>query len=89
MESPEQMVERFLGRMKDKFGLELSVVEKYEFISEPDACPICKKLDGEIFDVDDMEIGKNAPIIHAHCRCSTAAYMDRDEWDADLRRGGL
>lgn len=34
MESPEQMVERFLGRMKDKFGLELSVVEKYEFIKE-------------------------------------------------------
>lgn len=63
--------------------------EKYEFISEPDACDDCKALDGEIFDVDEMEIGKNAPIIHAHCRCSTSAYLSREEFEKDLENRGL
>lgn len=34
MESPEQMVERFANRMKEKFGLDLTAVERYEFIKE-------------------------------------------------------
>lgn len=63
--------------------------EKYEFISEPDACPICKNLDGEIFPVSKMEPGVNAEPMHPHCRCSTAAYMDREAWDADLKARGL
>lgn len=48
--------------------------EYYEYIAEPTACPVCAELDGEIFRVDEMEIGVNAAPIHPNCRCSTAAH---------------
>lgn len=47
-------------------------------------CPICKKLDGKHFKVDKMQPGENAPPMHPHCRCSTAAYIDTDEYEAWL-----
>ena len=66
-----------------------SGIEQYEFIAEPDACPICAELDGKLFYVRDAEIGINAYPVHPNCRCSQALYIDRDEWDTDLRRRGL
>jgi len=33
--------------------------------------------------------GKNAPVMHPFCRCSTAAYFDRASWDSDLKARGL
>ena len=54
-------------------------------------CPICKKLDGKHFKVDKMMPGENAPPMHPHCRCSTAAYIDTDEYEAwldHLEQGG-
>lgn len=63
--------------------------EKYTWISEPGACDICKPLDGKIFKIKDM--GDNAPALpqHPFCRCSTAAYVDRAEWDKRLKERGL
>lgn len=55
--------------------------DQYEFIAEPTACPICKKMDGKIFDVNDMEPGENMAPIHPNCRCSTAAYRNREEFE--------
>lgn len=54
---------------------------EYEFIAEPTACPICKGLDGHIYKVAKMMPGENAPPLHPRCRCSTAPYMDRGEFD--------
>lgn len=64
-------------------------VDVYEYIAEPGACKICAPLDGEVFDVKDMQVGRNAPLMHPRCRCSTAPAVDRAEWEADLRRRGL
>jgi phage putative head morphogenesis protein, SPP1 gp7 family len=55
--------------------------EQYEFIAESSACDICAALDGKIFDVEEMQVGKNASPMHPNCRCSSAAYMDGAEFD--------
>lgn len=65
--------------------------EEYEYIAEPTACPICKVLDGKHFKVAKMLSGENAAPMHPHCRCSTAPYSDRkefDEWLNYLENGG-
>lgn len=59
---------------------------EYEYIAEPTACPICKALNGNTYSVKDMTVGKNAPPMHPNCQCSTAAYMDRAEFEEWLRR---
>ncbi|HAM79592.1 minor capsid protein [Ornithinibacillus bavariensis] len=64
-------------------------IEQYEYIAEPSACSICAALDGKIFDLKDAEVGVNAFPMHPNCRCSQAGYVDREEWDADLRRRRL
>lgn len=64
-------------------------VKQYEVIVEPDGCDLCKKFDGKVFNVKDMEISVNAPIFHPNCRCSTGAYMSREEWDERLKERGL
>lgn len=88
----ERLLRTELARVQidvQKDSYEKTGFEQYEYIAEPTACDICAELDGEIFDVRDMEIGKNAPVLHPNCRCSTAAYMSREDWDADLRARGL
>lgn len=57
---------------------------QYMFISTEDSrtCSQCAHLNGEIFDVDDPKALK--PPQHPNCRCSTAAYMDRDELEREL-----
>lgn len=49
--------------------------EKYEFIAERDnrVCAKCHGMDGQIYLVEAMEPGVNAPPMHARCRCSTSA----------------
>src|SRR5699024_12354054 len=59
--------------------------DKYEFITTEGACEICEPLDGKIFKVKDYQPGNNASPMHPHCRCSTAAHMDREEWDKKLK----
>lgn len=57
---------------------------QYMFISTEDSrtCSQCAHLNGEIFDVDDPEALK--PPQHPNCRCSTAAYMDREVLEREL-----
>lgn len=60
---------------------------KYMFIVNRGCCDVCnevaKKNDG-IYEVDKMMPGDNAPPLHPHCRCSTAAYEDDAEYNAWL-----
>lgn len=72
-----------------KDSMEQANIEQYEYIAEPTACDVCSRLDGEIFYVTEMQPGINSSPMHPNCRCSSAAYVDRAEWDADLRRRGL
>ena len=63
--------------------------DMYEFIcnhhaSKHGTCDICQGLDGKHFKVKDMMPGENAPPMHPHCRCSTAAWVDDKEYDAWL-----
>ncbi len=59
------------------------VIEEHEYVAcgKKDCCPVCKKLDGKIFKVKDMECGENAPPMHPNCHCATAPYLDRKEYD--------
>ncbi|WP_339165425.1 minor capsid protein [Siminovitchia sp. FSL W7-1587] len=62
---------------------------QYEYIGGKDSCPTCNKLDGQIFNINDMVVGKNAPPMHKDCRCTIAAHSDRVEWDRKLKMRGL
>ncbi len=64
------------------------VIEEHEYVAcgKKDCCPVCKKLDGKIFKVKDMECGENAPPMHPNCHCATAPYLDRKEYDEWLDR---
>lgn len=65
--------------------------EEYEFIVNGGCCEICEGLKGKHFKVEKMMPGENAPPMHPHCRCSTAAWSDRkeyDEWLDFLDKGG-
>lgn len=64
-------------------------VDMYEYIAEPTACKICAPLDGQIFKLEEMESGVNAHPMHPRCRCSISPAVDREAWEADLRRRGL
>ena len=65
-----------------------SGIKQYEYIAEFTACKVCADLNGKIFNVDKMVVGKNANPMHPNCVCSTAPYVSSkamyDDW---LRRG--
>ncbi|WP_055078765.1 minor capsid protein [Lagierella massiliensis] len=62
--------------------------KKYIWIAEQDSrtCSICNALDGEVFDVDRSIIGSDTPPVHPFCRCTTAAYEERN-MDEDKELG--
>lgn len=64
-------------------------IEQYEYIAEPDACEICSELDGELFNVADMQAGENANPMHPNCRCSVSSVVDRTAFEANLTARGL
>lgn len=83
----ERLMQTELARVQteaQKQSYERNGCDKYVFIAEPTACPICQALDDKVFNVKDMMSGTNASPIHPHCRCSTAAYADREALDARL-----
>lgn len=76
------------NRSFDKNGF-----EKYQFIVNGGCCPICEAVarkNGGVYLVKDMMPGENAPPMHPHCRCGTAAYEDSEEYEAwlDYLAGG-
>lgn len=75
-----------------KDNYERNGIEQYEYMAvNPSACPICRELDGRVFDVAKMKAGLNAPPIHPNCHCTTAPHIDDDEyeqWLTWLEKGG-
>lgn len=76
-----------INAQKDSYST--NEIDMYEFIAEPSACKLCKPLDGKKFKVKDMEKGKNAPVMHPNCRCSTAPYVDDKAFYDDLLNRGV
>ena len=88
----ERLMRTELARVQteaQKQSFERNGFDMYEFIcnfhaSKHGTCDICKGLNGKHFKVQDMMPGENAPPMHPHCRCSTAAWVDDDDYEAWL-----
>jgi len=76
--------------------------DQYTFHSLGTACPHCLAINGNHFNIKDMQPGVNAPPRHPNCRCSTSAYIERtdfgvsdeevilfDEWTETYDKHGL
>lgn len=62
-------------------------VEEYEILATLDTrtSPLCQKMDGQKFNVKEMEVGVNYPPFHVYCRTTTVPYFD-DEFDIKEER---
>lgn len=58
--------------------------DQYEFIVNGGCCDVCAGLSGKHFKVAKMMPGENAPPMHPHCRCSTAAWVDGKDYEGWL-----
>ena len=90
----ERLMRTELARVQteaQKQSFERNGYDEYTFITNGGCCEICEGLKGKHFPVAKMMPGENAPPMHPHCRCSTAAYSDRkeyNEWLEHLAKGG-
>ena len=97
----ERLMRTELARVQteaQKQSFERNGFEKYIFIVNGDCCSICEDAKNNdighgkgVYLVKDMMPGENASPMHPHCRCSTAAYSDRkeyEEWLDYLEKGG-
>lgn len=90
----ERLMRTELARVQteaQKQSFERNGFDEYTFIVNGGCCDICQGLSGKHFKVSKMMPGENAPPMHPHCRCSTAAYSDRaeyEEWLDFLEKGG-
>jgi len=83
----ERLMRTELARVQteaQKQSFERNGFEEYEFIANSNCCDICKANDGKHFKVSKMMPGENAAPMHPHCRCSAAAYSDREDYEAWL-----
>ena len=57
-------------------------VTEYKFMVENgvNPCDECLALDGQVFKLSDMNVGKNAPPIHPSCHCASAPHVDEAKW---------
>lgn len=90
----ERLMRTELARVQteaQKQSFERNGFDEYIFIVNGGCCDICQRLSGKHLKVSKMMPGENAPPMHPHCRCSTAAYSDRaeyEEWLDFLEKGG-
>lgn len=65
-----------------------SGVERYVYLAvNPRACPICRRLNGKDYAVEGAEIANEdhpLPPMHPRCHCTTAPYVDEDDYNAWL-----
>lgn len=95
----ERLMRTELARVQteaQRQSFERNGFDMYQFIcnvnpTKQGTCSECRRLANEdhglgkgVFLVADMMPGTNAPPIHPHCRCSTAAYVDDEEYEAWL-----
>lgn len=87
----ERLMRTELARVQieaQRQSFERNGYDQYEFIVLGSACGICNELDGKHFKVKDMMPGENAPPMHPNCRCSTAAWMEDEEFEKGLNEQG-
>ena len=55
-------------------------IELYRYVATPDGktSPVCRRLDGKTFPVEDGKPGVNMPPMHPWCRSTTIADIDED-----------
>lgn len=83
----ERLMRTELARVQteaQKQSFERNGFKEYEFIANAGCCDICTAINGKHFKVAKMMPGENAPPMHPHCRCSTAAYEDSADYNAWL-----
>ena len=95
----ERLMRTELARVQteaQKQSFERNGFDMYQFIcnvnpTKHGTCPVCRRLANEdnglgkgVYLVKNMMPGTNAPPMHPHCRCSTAAYEDDEEYEAWL-----
>ena len=52
-------------------------------------CEICESLQGDVFSLDDAEVGINFPPIHPNCNCSIIVSVEEaktDNLDSDIEK---
>lgn len=61
------------GKLK---SIKLSGRSQYSYVCEnsDSSCDVCMDLNGQIFDINEAETGKNLPPMHPNCRCLITAY---------------
>lgn len=61
--------------------------EQYQFLATLDGktCERCGAMDGKVFRREEYKIGKTAPPLHPHDRCTTVPYF-KDEFTKDEQR---
>lgn len=59
-------------------------VEQYQFLCGLDdrTCPVCRALDGQVFQTKDARPGYNFPPMHEGCRCMVVDYDPFEKLDA-------
>lgn len=62
-------------------------VEDYEVLATLDThtSPVCRKMDGQTFKVNEMEVGVNFPPFHVYCRTTTVPFFDDEFTEGNER----
>lgn len=70
----------YFSSVAQKDSYKATGVTKYEILATLDSrtTEICRTLDGELYEVKDMEAGLTAPPFHVRCRTTTVPYFDDD-----------
>ena len=71
-----------MASMADQAAYEECGTEKVRFLATLDTVTseMCREMDGKVIPVEELEIGKNLPPLHPHCRSTTVEVFD----DMDL-----
>ncbi len=86
----ERLMRTELARVQteaQRQSFEKNGFSQYRFIVNGGCCDKCRAIashNAGIYDLKDMMPGENASPVHPHCRCSTAAYEDSNEYEAWL-----
>ena len=72
----------------EKRTLEEAGFKKYRYLATLDerTCPVCGRLDGEVFLLSKAKAGTNFPPMHKNCRCVHTAVLNDNIRQKYLRR---
>ncbi len=53
-------------------------IDKVRFLAalSERTCPICEGLNGQVFDLNELQVGINQPPLHSNCRCSMISVVE-------------